>query len=63
MREIESIDKIQIDLKGNSIETKLIDAVNSLAVTIGNVCDTNEECTRICAYAISRFADLKNGDR
>ena len=60
MGEIDCINKIQIELQGHCTETKLIDAVDRLAVVIDTWCDTNEECTRICSYAINRFADLKN---
>ena len=59
MSEIEGIDKIQIDLKGNCMETKLIDAVNRLAVLVDTLSSTNEESRRICSYAINRFTDLK----
>lgn len=60
MSENESLNSILIELKGNSTETKLIDAVDRLAVVIDKLCDANEECMRICSYAINRFADLKN---
>lgn len=61
MGEIEDkdINELQIDIKGNSIETKLIDAVNSLAILVDNLPATNNERSRICSYAINRFKDLK----
>ena len=59
MSEIEDINKIQIDLKGNCMETKLIDAVNCFARLVDIWSSTNEERRRICSYAINRFTDLK----
>lgn len=59
MGEIEDINKIQIDLKGNCMETKLIDAVNRMAVFVDSLSSNNEERRRICSYAINRFTDLK----
>ncbi len=59
MSEIEDINKIQIDLKGNSIETKLIDAVNCFTNLVDIWSSSNEERRRICSYAINRFTDLK----
>lgn len=60
MSENESPNRILIELKGNSTETKLINAVDRLAVVIDKLCDADEERMRICSYAINRFADLKN---
>lgn len=60
MGEVESINKLQIDIKGNCTETKLIDAVNRMAVFVDSLAPTNEERRRICSYAINRFTDLKD---
>lgn len=60
MGEVESINKLQIDAKGNCTETKLIDAVNRMAVFVDSLSSNNEERRRICSYAINRFTDLKN---
>ena len=59
MSEVKNFDIIRIEAKGNCTETKLIDAVDRLAVFIGKLCTTNEECIRICSYATNRFEDLK----
>lgn len=60
MDEAESINKLQIDVKGNCMETKLIDAVNRMAVFVDSLASTNGERRRICSYAIDLFTDLKN---
>lgn len=60
MGEVEDINKIQIEPQGHCTETKLIDAVDCFAELVNTWSATNEECTRICSYAINRFADLKN---
>ena len=55
------ITDLKISPKGNYVETKMIDAVNSLATSIKNILPY-EERARVCEYAIRRFKDLEEQD-
>ena len=57
-RVAEDITDLMISPKGNYAETKMIDAVNSLATSIKNTLPY-EERARVCNYAVRRFKDLE----
>lgn len=54
----DDITDLIISPKGNYAETKMIDAVNSLATSIRNILPY-EERARVCDYAARRFKDLE----